>query len=100
LLWLVDFGCIDLHVWTSRRDRPDRPDYVLFDLDPAGVPFADMVAAALMLRDALGRLGLDSYVKTTGGEGLHVQVPIARRHMHAEARRLAETAGPAGAALL
>jgi bifunctional non-homologous end joining protein LigD len=90
LLWLVDFGCIDLHVWTSRRDRPDRPDYVLFDLDPAGFRFADIVKAALMLRDALDGLGLDSYVKTTGGDGLHVQVPIARRHTHAEARRFAE----------
>ena len=90
LLWLVDFGCIDLHVWTSRRDRPDRPDYVLFDLDPAGVRFSDIVTAALMLRDALDGLGLDSYVKTTGGEGLHVQVPIARRHTHAETRRFAE----------
>jgi bifunctional non-homologous end joining protein LigD len=90
LLWLVDFGCIDLHVWTSRRDRPDRPDYVLLDLDPAGVRLADIVKAALMLRDALDGLGLDSYVKTTGGDGLHVQVPIARRHTHAEARRFAE----------
>ena len=90
LLWLVDFGCIDLHVWASRRDRPDRPDYVLFDLDPAGVSFSDIVTAALMLRDALDRLGLECSVKTTGGEGLHVQVPIARRHTHAEARRFAE----------
>jgi bifunctional non-homologous end joining protein LigD len=89
LLWLVDFGCIDFHVWTSRIDRPDRPDYVLFDLDPAGVPFSGVVEAALLLRQALELSELDSYVKTTGGDGLHVHVPIARRSTHEEARTFA-----------
>jgi bifunctional non-homologous end joining protein LigD len=95
LLWLVDYGCVDLHVWTARADRPDRPDYVLFDLDPAGVPFSDVVAAALLLREALDALDLHSVVKTTGGEGLHVQVPIARRHTHDEAREFAQTVAAA-----
>jgi bifunctional non-homologous end joining protein LigD len=95
LLWAVDYGAIDLHVWPSRVDRPDRPDYVLFDLDPVEVPFADVVAVALQLREALTALGLESYAKTTGGEGLHVQVPIARRHTHAEARTFAEVVGGA-----
>ncbi|MBD0348940.1 MAG: ATP-dependent DNA ligase, partial [Thermoleophilia bacterium] len=90
LAWMVDFGCIDLHVWTSRIDRPERPDYVLFDLDPAGVGFGEVVQAALLLREALGALELESLVKTTGGDGLHVQVPVARRHSHADARRFAE----------
>jgi bifunctional non-homologous end joining protein LigD len=89
LVWLVDFGAIDQHVWTSRIDRPDRPDYVLFDLDPSGVAFQEVVRAALLLRDALDALGLESLVKTTGGDGLHVQVPIARRHSHEHARRFA-----------
>jgi bifunctional non-homologous end joining protein LigD len=95
LLWAVDYGAIDLHVWPSRSDRPDRPDYVLFDLDPFDVPFAEVAAVALQLRDALAALGLESCAKTTGGEGLHVQVPIARRHTHAEARRFAEVVGGA-----
>ncbi len=89
LLWMVELGCVDLHVWTSGRDRPDRPDFVLFDLDPAGVAFSDVAAAALLLRDALSALALDSLPMTTGGEGLHVRVPIARRHTHAEARDFA-----------
>lgn len=90
LLWMVDFGCVDLHLWYSRADRPASPDYVLFDLDPAGVPFAATAEAALVLRDALEALGLESHVKTTGGEGLHVHVPIARRYTYEEARAFAE----------
>jgi bifunctional non-homologous end joining protein LigD len=86
LLWMIEFGAIDLHVWPSRADRPDRPDYVLFDLDAHGVPFADVVHAAHLLREALDALALDGHAKTTGGVGLHVQVPVARRHTHAEAR--------------
>ena len=90
LLWMVDFGAIDLHVWPSRCDRPDRPDYVLFDLDPAGgAGFADVVRAALLVREALAALELETVVRTTGGDGLHVLVPIARRHTHEEARRFA-----------
>jgi bifunctional non-homologous end joining protein LigD len=95
LLWMVDFGVIDLHVWPSRADRPDRPDFVLFDLDPAGVDFGDVVRAALLVGDALTALGLDGYPMTTGGEGLHVRVPIARRHSHAEARSFAEVVASA-----
>ena len=90
LLWVLEFGCVDLHVWTSRVDRPERPDRVLFDLDAAGVGFHDVVRAAHLVRQALAGLGLDSVVKTTGGEGLHVEVPLERRHGHAQARAFAE----------
>jgi bifunctional non-homologous end joining protein LigD len=90
LLWMVEYGCVDLHVWPSRADRPDRPDFMLFDLDPAAVEFADVLDAAVLLRDALAALGLESVAMTTGGEGMHVRVPVARRHSHAEARELAE----------
>jgi bifunctional non-homologous end joining protein LigD len=89
LLWLVDYGAIDQHVWTSRADRPDRPDIVLFDLDPAGVPFADVARAATLLGEALELLGLESVPLTTGGEGMHVRVPIERRHTYETVRDFA-----------
>jgi bifunctional non-homologous end joining protein LigD len=79
-----------MHVWPSRVDRPDRPDYVIFDLDPAHVAFCDVARVALLLRDALEALELDSIVRTTGGAGLHVVVPIARRHTHEQAREFSE----------
>jgi bifunctional non-homologous end joining protein LigD len=93
LLWLVDYGAVDLHVWTSRIDRPDRPDVVLLDLDPHGAPFAAVVEAALMIRVALGALGLEAVPMTTGGDGMHVRVPIARRHTYDEARAFARVLG-------
>jgi bifunctional non-homologous end joining protein LigD len=90
LLWMLEYGCVDVHVWTSRCDRPERPDYVLFDLDPTDDGgFGDTVPAAHALREALDTLGLTGFVRTTGGDGLHVHVPIARRYTHAEARRFA-----------
>jgi bifunctional non-homologous end joining protein LigD len=91
LLWMVNFGCVDLHVWYSRCDRPANPDFVLFDLDPAGVGFDAVAEVALVLREALAGLGLRSYPKTTGGEGLHVHVPVARRYAYAETRVFSET---------
>lgn len=85
LLWMVELGAVDLHVWPSRCDRPDRPDYAIFDVDAERT--ADAVDAALRIHEALDVLGLESYVRTTGGEGLHVLVPIDRGQTHEEARR-------------
>jgi bifunctional non-homologous end joining protein LigD len=87
LLWMVELGAVDLHVWPSRCDRPTSPDYVLFDIDADATTSA--VDAAHRVKEALDLLDLDSYVRTSGGEGLHVLVPIARRHTHEEARAFA-----------
>ena len=79
LLWVVNLGCIDLNPWYARRDDPDRPDYLHFDLDPvAGTPFAAVRDAALVVHEALTALDLPSYAKTTGSRGMHVYVPIVR----------------------
>ena len=91
LLWAVSMGCIDLHAGASRVDRPDRPDWVVFDLDPAdGTPFDVVVQVTLLVRDVLGAIGLHGVPKTSGSRGMHVLVPIARRHSHADARAFAE----------
>jgi bifunctional non-homologous end joining protein LigD len=91
LLWMVNMGCIDMNTWYSRVDRPDRPDYVLFDLDPTPeVPWAQTTAVALILRDLLDRLGLRSFPKTSGGKGFHVLVPLDRRSTYDDTRAFAE----------
>jgi bifunctional non-homologous end joining protein LigD len=90
LLWVVNMGCIDMHTWASRADRPDRPDWVMFDLDPSDdVGFAEVVETAALLRQVLELLELESFPKTSGSRGLHVLVPIARRHSHAVVREFA-----------
>ena len=90
LLWMVNMGCIDMHAWSSRTDRPDRPDWVLFDLDPSErVGFAEAVEVALLVRQALELVGLAGFPKTSGSRGIHVLVPVARRHSYGEAREFA-----------
>ena len=96
LLWMANMGCIDMNAWTSRIDRPDRPDYVLFDLDPTPeVPWRQTIEVALILRQLLEGLGLASFPKTSGGKGFHVLVPLDRRSTHADARQFAELVGGA-----
>jgi bifunctional non-homologous end joining protein LigD len=92
LAGLVELGAVELHVWSARRDRLERPDRVVFDLDPApDVAFPAVVDAAREVRDRLTALGLQSFVMTTGGEGLHVVVPLDRRHDFAEVHAFART---------
>ncbi|HEU6444117.1 MAG TPA: DNA ligase D [Gaiellaceae bacterium] len=91
LLWMVNMGCIDLNTWYSRVDKPERPDWVLFDLDPSDdVGFKETVQVALLVKQMLDALGLESYPKTSGSDGIHVLVPIARRHTYAQAREFCE----------
>jgi len=80
LMALVQMGVLEMHPWGSRIDKPEKPDRVIFDLDPgAGLSFVDVIAAAKELHAFLKQLGLVSFVKTTGGKGLHIVVPTARR---------------------
>jgi bifunctional non-homologous end joining protein LigD len=89
LVWLAGQGCITPHVWLSRADRPTRPDQLIFDLDPATGGFESARRAALLLRPILDDLELPSMVKTTGGRGLHVVVPLDRSAPFEEVHRLA-----------
>jgi bifunctional non-homologous end joining protein LigD len=91
LLWMVNMGCIDLNTWYSRVDKPDRPDFVLFDLDPSpDVGFPETVQVARLVKQALDTLDLASCVKTSGADGIHVLVPIARRYTYDDTRRFSE----------
>lgn len=91
LLWMVNMGCIDMNTWYSRVDKPERPDWVLFDLDPTPeVPWTQTVEVALILKQLLDALGLAAFPKTSGGKGFHVLVPVERRATYADTRRFAE----------
>jgi bifunctional non-homologous end joining protein LigD len=90
LLWMVNTGCIEAHTWYSRIDNLERPDWVIFDLDPSDdVGFAETAQVALLVKHALDAFGLVSFPKTSGALGFHVLVPIERRHTFDDTRRFA-----------
>ena len=81
LIALAQIGALEVHAWGSRGDRLDHPDRLVFDLDPdPTVPWTRVVDAGRQVRDFLRELGLESFAKLTGGKGLHLFVPIERRH--------------------
>ena len=90
LLWMVQMNCIDMNAWYSRVDKPERPDYVVFDLDPPDDGFGNAIKVAHLVREALEELDLRSYVKTSGASGIHVLVPITRRSSFQETYEFAE----------
>jgi bifunctional non-homologous end joining protein LigD len=91
LLWMVNMGCIDMNAWYSRVDKPDRPDFVLFDLDPSpDVGFVETVQVALLVKQALDAFGLAGFPKTSSAEGMHVLVPVERRYTYDDTRQFAE----------
>ena len=91
LLWMVNMGCIDMNTWYSRVDKPSRPDWVLFDLDPSpDVGFPETIQVALLIKQMLDLLELESFPKTSGSEGIHILVPVARRHTFTQTREFSE----------
>lgn len=76
---LVQMNTLEFHPWGSHVDDPDKPDRLIFDLDPAkDVPWKDIVAAAREIRERLKDIGLESFVRTSGGKGLHVVAPFRK----------------------
>jgi len=94
LLWMVQMHCVDMNAWYSRVDKPDRPDFVLFDLDPPDEEggFAMAIEVAHLIRALLDELGLPGYVKTSGADGIHVVAPITRRSTFEDTYEFAELA--------
>jgi len=94
LLWMVQMHCIDMNAWYTRIDKPHRPDFVLFDLDPPDEPdgFAQAIEVAHLIRELLDELELPGHVKTSGADGIHVVAPITRRSTFEQTYDFAEGA--------
>jgi bifunctional non-homologous end joining protein LigD len=90
LLYLANLGCIDQNPWMSRVGSYEFPDYILIDLDPMECSYEKIVEAALLVRTKLELAELESYPKTTGGDGLHIFVPIEPRYTYEHVRNFAQ----------
>ena len=93
LLYLTNLGCIDQNPWMSRVGSLDSPDFILIDLDPHECPFDMIVEAALLVHDKLEKIGMAGYPKTTGGDGMHIYIPVEEGYTYEQARTFAEILG-------
>ncbi len=92
LVGLAQMNALELHVWGAKAATLERPDTMVLDLDPdPELPWATVVKAAQLTRTLLDELGLDALVKTTGGKGLHVVVPLERRHSWDDVKGFAQS---------
>jgi bifunctional non-homologous end joining protein LigD len=80
LVWLANQNCVTPHLWLARADRPERPDRMVFDLDPSDDDFGLVRRSALVLGEILREAGVVPWAMTTGSRGLHVVVALRRRH--------------------
>ena len=91
LVAAAQMSVLELHILGARVDAVEKPDRMVFDLDPdEGLPFAQVKSAAKDLRDRLKKIGLESFPMVTGGKGVHVVVPLARKHTWDQHRAFAE----------
>ncbi len=90
LLYVANLGSIPLHVWASRVEALERPDWSILDLDPKGAPFAHVVKVALAIRALCEEIEMPAFIKTSGATGLHVLLPLGGQCTYHESRTLAE----------
>ena len=88
LLFLANWGSIELNPWSSRIRSINNPDYMVFDLDPVDVPTKDLVTTALKVKELLDKMELKSYVKTSGGKGLHIYIPIKADYTYKQTQNI------------
>jgi bifunctional non-homologous end joining protein LigD len=91
LIYLANLACIDQNPWMSRIGSLDNPDFALIDLDPTeGCPYSQIVEAAQLVKKALDAIGLAGYPKTTGGDGMHIYIPLDPVYTYEQVRSFAE----------
>ncbi len=86
LLFLANWGCIELNPWSSRVGSLNNPDYIIFDLDPKDAPLENIILTAQKVKEVLDRLSVPGYIKTSGGNGLHVFIPVKPKYTYEQTR--------------
>jgi len=86
LVYMANLGCIEINPWNSTIQHPDKPDWMVIDLDPETKDFKQVVQTALTVREVLGELDTEGYCKTSGATGLHIYVPLGAKYGYESAR--------------
>lgn len=86
LLYMANLGCIEINPWSSRVGSINHPDYIIFDLDPQDVPTKKIVHVLMKVKDVLDTMKVPAYVKTSGGKGIHVFIPVQPKYTYEQTR--------------
>lgn len=86
LLYMANLGCIEINPWSSRTGHINNPDYIIFDLDPHKASIEDLVTTAKKVKEVLDQLKIKSYLKTSGGKGLHIFIPVQPKYTYNQTR--------------
>jgi bifunctional non-homologous end joining protein LigD len=91
LLYMANLGCIEMHPWHSRAQKPDNPDYCLIDLDPdTSNKFEQVIEVANLVKQLMDDVGGDCYAKTSGSSGMHIYIPLGAKYNYDQSKQLAE----------
>jgi bifunctional non-homologous end joining protein LigD len=91
LLYMANLGCIEMHPWHSRIQKPDNPDYCLIDLDPdKNNTYEQVMEVAHLVKQLMDDVGAECYPKTSGSTGLHIYIPLGAKYSYEQSKQLAE----------
>ncbi len=90
LLYMANLGCIEINPWSSRYHKKDYPDYLIIDLDPNDIPFAEVVHTAQYIKKLMDQVEIEAFIKTSGKTGLHILVPLGAKYTFHQTRQFAE----------
>ena len=90
LLFMINFGCIEINPWHSTFRNPDYPSYMMLDLDPGDISFKDVVDTALVIKELCDEVKIPCYCKTSGATGIHIYIPLGAKYDYRQAKTFAE----------
>lgn len=90
LLYMANLGCIEINPWASRLANPNKPDFLIIDLDPGTVPFEKLIGVAKIAHEVLELAKIPSFIKTSGKKGMHIAIPMGSKYTYEEVRLFAE----------
>lgn len=90
LIYMVNLGCIEINPWNSVYKKPDKPDYMILDLDPGNIVFKEVVKTALVIKDICDETDVPAFCKTSGATGLHIYIPLNAKYDYDNVKSFAE----------